>query len=138
MRKVVPIVTSLAFNHISFGLITLLAVTELVKEILVVQILSVFIILLVWLKLASLEHPTVPTITPKVKALTQLEEVMVFVALEYAPNAYPMFLEAMIGVADYFFEISHISAGALQVASLASVHILHNVAFIVAALFQKL
>jgi hypothetical protein len=85
-----------------------------------------------------LQHPTVPTITPKVKALTQLEEVMVFVALEYAPNAYPMFLEGMIGVADYFFEISHISACALQVASLASVHILHNVAFIVAALFQKL
>ena len=95
-------------------------------------------ILLVWLKLTSLEHPTVPAITPKVKAPSQLEEIMVFVTLEDTPNAYPMFLEAMIGVADYFFEISHISACTLQVTSLASVHILHNVAFIVAALFQKL
>ena len=95
-------------------------------------------ILLVWLKLAPLKHATVPAVTPKVKALSQFEVVMVIVASEDAPNAYTMFLEAMIGVVDYFLEISHISAGTLQVASLASVHILHYVAFIVTALFQKL
>lgn len=95
-------------------------------------------ILLVWLKLATLEHPTVPAVTSKVKALSQLEVVMVIVASEDAPNAYTMFLEAMIGVTDYFVEISHISAGALQVASLASVHILQYVAFIITALFQQI
>ena len=109
-----------------------------VKEILVVLILYILMIFLVWLKLTPLEHPTVPAVTPKIKALSQLEVVMVIVASEDAPNTYTMFLEAMIGVTDYFLEISHISAGALQVASLASVHILQYVAFIIAALFQKI
>jgi hypothetical protein len=70
-------------------------------------------ILLVWLKHAPLWHPTVPAITPKVKALSQLEIVMAIVALEDAPNAYSMFLEAMIRVTDKNFEVSHFSACAL-------------------------
>ena len=88
MRKVIPIFTSLTLGHIIFiGVITFLAVAELVKEILAVQILKVLMILLVWLKHAPLLHPTVPAVTPKVKALPQVEIVMAIVALEDASNA---------------------------------------------------
>ena len=80
----------MTFNHIAFGLITLLAVAELVKEILIVQILEVLMIFLVGLKVAPLEHPAVAAITSKVKALSQLEVLMVFVALKDTPNTYAM------------------------------------------------
>ena len=124
------------------------AVAVQVKEVVVVSVLLVLVVSLVLKERAREGHPAISTVAPKVNPGVEFHHLVIFVAVQHAPQTYPMRLELVHVLWRDYKALGHelvLVKGfpmklleLLRVAGDATVHLLVDVSIRISAPFGQL